>query len=355
MTVAISSSRQFPASGPAATNGSSEARPAEPVVTVAIPMLNEAGFIVACLDAFGAQDWPMDKLDLLVIDGGSSDGSRLVVDAYARDHPWVRMVDNPAGTASSAFNIGMHQAWGQVVCLFSSHGEPDVDYVRRSVEALHRSGAAGVGGTYRHEGLDPTSSAIGLAMVSPVGMASPHRYATEARDVDTISHPAYWRDAMLAIDGFDESLMRNSDFEFNFRMRQAGERLHFDPEIGSVYRPRANLNALFRQFWYYGKWKAKVVEQHPSSMAPRHAVAPLAVIGLFATPALLLVKPLRPFIAAAYAAYAAVIAIGVKKADPAAHGASAAKLAAAFPTMHLAWGSGFIKSVFERFNRGNDA
>ena len=330
-------------------------RPAEPVVTVAIPMLDEAAYIVACLDAFGAQNWPIDKLDLLVIDGGSTDGSRIVVEAYAKDHPWVRLAYNEPGTASAAFNIGMHQAQGQVVCLFSSHGEPDVDYIRRSVEALHRSGAAGVGGSYRHEGLDPTSRAIGLAMVSPVGMASPHRYATEARDVDTISHPAYWRDAMLDVDGFDESLLRNSDFEFNFRMREAGHRLHFDPAIGSVYRPRPNLNALFRQFWYYGKWKAKVVEQHPTSLAPRHAVAPLAVVGLLLTPLLLCLKPFRPLVALGYAAYAAVVGFGVKKARPESHGASKATLAMAFPTMHLAWGAGFIKSVLERFHGGKTA
>lgn len=328
-------------------------RPREPTVTVAVPMLNEAQYIVSCLDAFGAQDWPIDKLDILVIDGGSGDGSKLVVEAYAEKHPWVRLVDNECGTASAAFNIGMHQALGEVVCLFSSHGVPDTDYVRRSVEALHRSGAAGVGGSYRHIGLDPISRAIGLAMVSPVGMASPHRYATESRDVDTISHPAYWRDAMLDIGGFDEELLRNSDFEFNFRMREAGHRLHFDPAIGSIYRPRPNLNALFRQFWYYGKWKAKVVEQHPTSLAPRHAVAPLAVLGVGLTPLLWLVRPLRPVVALAFASYGAVIAYGVRKADAAAHDASVTTLAAAFPTMHLAWGGGFIKSVFERVLGGN--
>ena len=334
---------------------STEARPAVPVVTIAIPMLNEAQYIVACLDAFSAQDYPTDKLDILVIDGGSADGCQLVVEAYAEKHPWVRLVDNPEGTASAAFNIGMQQAHGQVVCLFSSHGVPDTDYVSRSVEALHRSGAAGVGGTYRHEGLDPVSQAIGLAMVSPVGMASPHRYATEARDVDTISHPAYWRDAMLDIGGFDQELMRNSDFEFNFRMREAGHRLHFDPAIGSVYRPRPNLNGLFRQFWYYGKWKAKVVEQHPTSLAPRHAVAPLAVLGLLATPLVWMMRPLRPFVVLGYAAYAVVVAIGVAKSKPKQNGASTPTLAAAFPTMHLAWGAGFIKSVFERLTGGNEA
>ncbi len=312
-------------------------------------MLNERGFIIACLDSFAVQNWPTDKLDVMVIDGGSDDGSLDLVKAYAARHPWVRIVNNPIGSAAAAFNLGMRSARGQVVCLFSSHGVADPDYVRTSVEALHRSGAAGVGGHYRHEGLDPRSAAIGLAMVSPVGMASPHRFATEARDVDTISHPAYWRDTMLDVDGFDESLARNSDFEFNFRMRRAGYRLHFDPSIGSVYRPRPNLAALFRQFWYYGKGKAKVVEQHPTSMRPRHAVAPLAVLGVAASPLAIVLRPIRPLVAAAAVGYCLLIAVGVKKAEPDAHGASKQVLVAAFPVMHAAWGAGFIQSILERF------
>jgi succinoglycan biosynthesis protein ExoA len=322
----------------------SESRPAEPTVSVAVPMLNEGRHIIPCLRSFAAQTWPKHKLDVMVIDGGSEDGSELLVEAFAAQNPWVRIVPNPLGSAAAAFNVGMNQARGEVVCLFSAHGVADPDYVQRSVEALHRSG-------YRHEGIDPTSTAIGLAMTSPVGMASPHRFATGAQDVDTISHPAYWRDAMLAVGGFDENLARNSDYEFNYRMRVAAHRLHFDPAIGSVYRPRASLNALFRQFWYYGKWKARVVEQHPGSISPRHVAAPLAVLGALTTPVLFLLKPLRPLRSMAvvgWSAYLALIGYGVKKAEPRRHRASVVKLAAAFPTMHSAWGSGFLKSVLDR-------
>lgn len=340
----------------AVTDVDSWMRPAEPTVSIAIPMLNESMYIVACLQSFAMQDWPLDKLDVMVIDGGSEDGSRLVVEALCEKQPWVRLVDNPSGSAAAAFNIGMNEARGEVVCLFSSHGVADRDYVRRSVEILHQSGASGVGGTYRHEGLDAVSNAIGMAMTSPIGMASPHRYATTARDVDTISHPAYWRDAMLAVGGFDASLSRNSDYEFNYRLREAGHRLHLDPVIGSIYRPRRNLNALFRQFWFYGKWKASVINQHPGSMSPRHAVAPLAVLGALATPLIFLVprlRRLRLVVALGWGSYAGLVAYGVKKANPKAHGASVGTLAAAFPVMHAAWGAGFVKSIVDRIIGAN--
>ena len=338
----------------AEANEGEEGRPAQPVVTIAVPMLNESRYIVACLDSFAAQDYPLDLLDVMVIDGGSDDGCRMVVQAYADSHPWVRIVDNPEGSASSGFNVGMNQAYGEVVCLFSSHGVADRDYVSHSVAALHRSGAAGVGGSYRHEGLDGVSNAIGAAMVSRVGMASPHRFADAARDVDTISHPAYWRHAMLDIGGFDQSLMRNSDYEFNFRMREAGYRLHLDPAIGSVYRPRPNLNSLFRQFWYYGKWKARVAEQHPASLRPRHLVAPAAAAGAALTPLLIADRRTRGLVGLGWAAYAAVIAFGVASVDRKEREVSVPALAAAFPVMHMAWGAGFIKSVIERILGGNE-
>jgi succinoglycan biosynthesis protein ExoA len=139
-------------------------------------------------------------------------------------------------------------------------------------------------------------------------------------------------------------------------MREAGHRLHFDPSIGSVYRPRRNLNALFRQFWYYGKWKATVIEQHPGSMRSRHLVAPLAVLGALVTPLLFIVprlRSLRIVAALGWGSYVGLVAYGVKKADPAAHGASTGVLAAAFPVMHAAWGAGFVRAVVERLRGAN--
>ncbi len=311
-------------------------------------MLNERDHIIDCLDAFAAQNWPSESLDVMVIDGGSTDGSRDVVNAYRQSHPWVRVVDNPRGSAAGAFNVGMHQAAGEVVCLFSSHGVADPTYVSESVRALEESGAAGVGGEYRHTGQDRSSSAIGLAMVSRVGMASPHRHARFCQEVDTISHPAYLRDAMLEVGEFDESLARNSDYEFNYRMRRAGFQLVFDPAIGSVYRPRPGLRALARQFWMYGRWKQRVVENHPGSLRLRHLVAPGAVVGAMASPFLLLCSSTRRVVVAGWLGYAAVVLAGVVGARPRDHDADPLVMAAALPVMHGAWGAGFVTSVVQR-------
>lgn len=318
-----------------------------PVVSVVIPMLDERGYIERCLEGFSRQTYPLDRLDLVIVDGGSTDGSRIIADAWAARHPWVRVVENPRKKASAAFNIGIGAAGGDIVCLFSAHGEPDPTYVERSVEVLRETGAAGVGGAYRHEGLDPVSNAIGLAMVSPFGMASPHRLARSRRDVDTISHPAYERAALLAVGVFDESLQRNSDYEMNYRLRAAGYRLVFDPSIGSLYRPRPSLRALAKQFWWYGRWKARVVDRHPGSLQLRHTVPPAAVAGAIVAPAASRFGVGRRVLGLAGLAYAAIISAAVITARPRQYSADPWTMATAIPIMHGAWGAGFLFSLIE--------
>lgn len=337
------------------TRGFSDNQPGPPSVTIAIPMLNEISAIKDCLDSFGRQDYPLDRLEALVIDGGSTDGSREYVEKRAETQSWIRIVDNPLGSAAAAFNIGTNEGRGEIVFLFSSHGVPESDYVSRSVKVLVETGAAGVGGRYLHIGTTPEASAIGAAMVSPFGMASAHRFATSRQDVDTISHPAYWRHILREVGGFDESLSRNSDYEINIRLRRAGHRLVFDPSIESIYRPRPNLRRLSSQFWHYGRWKAHVARQHPEDVKPRHVVAP-AFAAFAANTPILLTQPVgRRVVAAVALAYGGATAAATYKAA-ASHPVPVSKrtLAAAFPTMHISWGSGVLASLaqFARPSKG---
>jgi len=197
----------------------------------------------------------------------------------------------------------------------------------------------------QHQGDDPDGIAIGMAMTSPVGMASPFRYATTRRNVDTIGHPAYRREVLDEVGPFDESLERNSDYEMNYRIRKRGHVLVFDPEIVTLYRPRGSLADLGRQFWWYGRWKAHVVRRQPGSTKLRHLAAPALVALVVLSPLLIRVRAGQLIVAAAALGYPLVVLGATASARPWAHGARTSVFVAAFPVMHGAWGAGFLRTV----------
>jgi glycosyltransferase involved in cell wall biosynthesis len=303
-------------------------------------MLDELDRIEECIDGFERQTYPLEQLEVLVVDGGSTDGSPDLVEKLMAERPWLRLVDNPDRRASAAFNRGIEASHGAVVCLVSAHGSVQPDFVSRSVAALGDTGAGGVGGKLEHDGDDPITRAIGLAMTSPFGMASPFRYANERREVDTIGHPAYWREVLDAVGPFDETLERNSDYELNHRVRDAGYALVFDPAIVTRYVPRSGLRALARQFWWYGKGKVDVLRRQPGSLKARHLVAPAATAGLAIAPVLLLSNLGRKVLATGGIAYGGLLVAALASSRPRRHGADPVTFVAAFPVMHVAWGVG---------------
>ena len=314
-------------------------------------MLDERDHIGPCIDGFLAQSYPSDRIEILVVDGGSTDGSIEIVDAYSAGHPQVRRIHNPRRKAAAAANLGIQNASGEVLCFLSAHGVPDPEYVATSVRMLLETGAVGVGGQYVHEGTDRRSRAIGWAMASPFGMASPHRSSTTQTDVDTISHPTFLRQPMIEAGGYDETLERNEDYEFNYRLRANGGRLVFCPEIESVYRPRGSLTALGRQFFAYGRWKATVMRRHPASIQARHLVPPAAVAGGVVLAAAALAGPgRRPALLGALA-YAGLIGAAVAKARPGARDGSPVVFAAALPVMHASWGAGVLVGLVKDATR----
>lgn len=318
-----------------------------PLVSVVVPMRNEAPTIEACIRTFDVQEHPHDALEVIVVDGLSDDGSRDLVSRMALDRPWLRLVDNPDRRASSAFNRGIEASTGDYVCIVSSHGEVGPDFISRSLATLTETGASGVGGKLLHVGTDPVGRAIGAAMTSPFGMASPFRYANDRREVDTIGHPMYRRAALDEVGPFDESLERNSDYELNQRLRNAGHRLVFDPDIVTTYYPRGDLAGLARQFWDYGRWKAEIVRRDPSNLRWRHTVPSTFALTAVAAPLLVRFPLGRRVVSAGLGCYGVGVALAVSKARPGDGDVDRRALVAAFPLMHLTWGAAFLRGLVD--------
>jgi GT2 family glycosyltransferase len=150
---------------------------------------------------------------------------------------------------------------------------------------------------------------------------------------------------MVAAGGYDETLLRNEDYEFNYRLRQNGGRLVFCPEISSVYRPRGSLRALGRQFFAYGRWKATVMRRHPRSIRARHLVPPAAVAGGMVLATASVAGRGRRLAAASALAYVALILTAVVRTRPGRRDGSPVVFAFALPTMHASWGAGVLTGL----------
>jgi glycosyltransferase involved in cell wall biosynthesis len=246
-----------------------------PTVSVVLPTLDEREHITDCLESLLSQDYD-DILEIIVVDGGSTDGTREL--AAARR---VRVVDNPRVSAAAAMNEGIAAARGDVICRADAHTLYETDYVRRCVEVLRDTGAANVGGRMRPVGTTSFGRAVAAVTTSRFGVG-PGRfhYAEERAEVDTVYLGCWLRSTLEKVGGYDEDNLQwaAEDQELNLRLRDAGGVIVLDPEIRSWYFPRSSARALARQYRNYGLAKASTLRKHGRFPSWR-PLAPAVLVG----------------------------------------------------------------------------
>jgi GT2 family glycosyltransferase len=312
-----------------------------PLVSVILATRNDAPHLQRCLAALIAQDYPPDRLEVVIADGGSTDATALVVADFSASAVFrVLRVENPRLSAASGFNAALHEAEGDLVVLLGARAEPASDFISESVRVLRRTDADVVGGvvTGQAEGLQ--SKAVALALTSPFGVGDArYRYASEPGYVDTVNYGMYRREVFAELGEFDEQLVNVEDDEFNYRLREAGKRLYLSPSIRCRYYVRPTLASLAGQYARYGFPKIRVLLKHPRQMRLRQ-FAPGVLVGALAVAAFasLRFSPARRSLVALASAYglgslAASLAIARKSGWR-----FLPLLPLAFASMHFAYG-----------------
>jgi succinoglycan biosynthesis protein ExoA len=324
--------------------------PEAPIVTLIVAMRNEERHVSRCVESLLAQDYPADRLDVLFMDGRSTDRTREIVSSLIGGRVGFELVDNPGVIQSIAWNLGIERARAGLVGIVSAHSELASDYVTRAVETLQRTGADLVGGPARAESESVVGEAIALAMSTRFGVGGAEfRYATEENDVDTVFMGVCKRELYERIGGFDAEMVRNQDDELSYRLLEHGGRIVCNPAIRSVYRNRATLKSLWKQYFDYGRWKVRVMQKHPQQMRPRHFVPFLFVSTVGAS---VLVPPAFVALSGAYTsatlAMSAMIAARTKRLDILPY------LPAAFAILHVGYGLGFVKGLVQFRDRWGD-
>jgi len=232
-----------------------------PPITIILPTLNERAHIRDCLDSLYSQDYD-NIVSILVVDGGSIDGTRDIVDA---EGGIVRLIDNPRMTAAAAMNIGIAECSTERFVRVDAHTLYATDYVSRSVSTWLETDAQVVGGPMRPIGTNPFGRAVAAVTTSPLGVG-PGRfhYSEVLEEVETVYLGIFDKAFVLAVGGYDETNLQwaAEDQELNFRIRKAGGRIVLDPRIRSTYFPRNTPRALARQYHNYGMCKASTLKKH---------------------------------------------------------------------------------------------
>ena len=310
-----------------------------PAVSVILPVLNEEAHLESAVHSILTQDY-QGPIEVILAIGPSRDRTLEIARELSRKDSRVVIVDSPSGRTAAGLNLALNKSASPVVVRVDGHAQIPSDYLRLVVEILNATGAVNVGGVMAAVGTTPFERAVAGAMRSPLGVgASRFHTGGEAGEVDTVYLGAFRREALVAIGGFDERFTRAQDWELNFRLRENGGTIYFDPRLHVTYRPRSTVRALAKQYFEYGRWRRVVSRRHSGTINLRYLAPPFAVAGFTISLIAGLFLPILFTPAVIYILFVLLSAIKI---------ATSIReyflLLLVIPTMHFAWGAGFISS-----------
>jgi succinoglycan biosynthesis protein ExoA len=319
-----------------------------PSVEVLVSTFNEERYLTRCLESVLGQDYPRDRLRVLVIDGGSTDSTVAIAERFAREDERLEVIaDGVRRNLPESLNLARGRSDTELVAKVDAHGYPERDFLRLAAEGLAEGGprTGCVGGRPVQEGETRFGRAVALARTSRFGVgASDYAGSSERATVDTVQCGVYRRSALDEVGWFDGDMNYGEDEELNWRLRQAGREILLDGRMRFHYFTRPSWRAVYRQYRNYGEARVRVVREHPGFLRLHH-LAPAALVAAFALLAVAapLSQAARIALAGLAGTYAAV-ALAMGRSAARGHEASlAVRVAACFAALHLGYGVGTLR------------
>jgi len=240
-----------------------------------LPCRNEQGYIQACLQSALDQDPPEGGFEIIVADGMSTDGTREYLEQMAKQHPQLRILDNPGRIVSTGLNAAIRAARGDIIVRMDAHTIYAPEYVRQCLAVMNETGADNVGGPWRTVPFDDSfgSKMVAAILTNPFGVGD-SRFRTSSFEgfVETVPFGAFRRELFDRVGLYDEKLVRNQDNELNARIRQAGGKIYQTPALTTEYHPVAKVTSLLKQTYKTSQWHIFSVRENAFSMGIRHFV-----------------------------------------------------------------------------------
>ncbi|MBW1595721.1 glycosyltransferase family 2 protein [Streptomyces sp. JJ38] len=307
-----------------------------------MPVLNEERHLRESVRAILAQEYP-GELEVVIALGPSTDRTDEIAAALVAEDARVHTVPNPTGRTPAGLNAAIKASRHPVVVRVDGHGMLSPNYIATAVRLLDEQDAANVGGIMHAEGENAWEQAVAAAMTSRIGVGNAAFHTGgEAGEAETVYLGVFRREVLEQQGGYNEEFIRAQDWELNYRIRSAGGRIWFSPELLVSYRPRPSVRALAKQYRNYGRWRHVVARYHPGSINPRYLAPPTALLAIAAGAVLGAV--VTPWALVVPGGYLAAITAGSVPAGRGLPLAARARIPVALATMHMAWGWGYLTS-----------
>lgn len=254
-----------------------------PFVSIIIPCYQEEKFIKKCLLSLINNNYPKEKIEILVIDGGSTDKTREIVKKILNQYSFVRLIDNEKRYQSFALNKGIKECNGEIIIRCDAHAEYSKNYIKKSVRWLLKDKKIGnVGGIWINKPANDSlvAKSIAYTLLHPFCVGpNPYRIGVKKpKEVDTVPFGAWRKEIFKEVGYFNEEFIRAQDLEFNIRLKRAGYKIILDPSIKVFYYPRENFQKLYKMMFQYGYWKLRVNRKLKILSSFRQLVPPFFLI-----------------------------------------------------------------------------
>lgn len=230
-------------------------------------------------------EYPEEKIEVLLAIGNSSDSTRVIAEGYAKQHPNIRILENPTGNTAIGRNVCIEHATGEMVMNYSGHVTADKNLL--SVLALKLQSlpedVVAVGCSNLSPGkqnfVGEVSGAAFLSFMGGQSFFSQNAVFPEEKYTDHVSFSCYRKEPVVKVGGFDPAFWCGQDYELDIRLRKAGYKILYTPKTRVYHFKRDSIRSLWRQMYRYGIARAKMVKKHHDTLRFFHLIGPAFIIG----------------------------------------------------------------------------
>ena len=312
----------------------------EPPVSVILTVVNESAHLEEAVNAVLQSEFS-GEIEIAIAVGPSKDRTREIAAELVRRDKRIKVIDNPSGRTPEGLNGAIAATTNEIIVRVDGHSAIQPNYIREAVRTLEETGAVNVGGVMAAEGVTPFQRAVARAMRSPIGVGS-SRFHTGgvAGSVDTVYLGVFKRSALQEVGGYDVRFTRAQDWELNYRLRERGGLIWFNPKLTVTYRPRSTIKTLAKQYFEYGRWRAAVSRHHKGSANFRYLAPPLnLLLQALSLISGILVSPIFLLPILLYLSTISLASLWIGKSWD-----ERIRLPLVLIIMHFSWGIGFITS-----------